>query len=58
LMGSRAAIQSFAEGQPWKVTASGLGLPAMLFAGEGPAHTANESNLLTIAAWRQLNPRR
>jgi hypothetical protein len=30
----------------------------MLFAGEEPAHTANELNLLTIEAWRQLYPRR
>jgi hypothetical protein len=58
LMGSRAAIQSFAEGQPWKVTASGLGLPAMLFAGEESAYTSNELHLLTVEAWTQLNPRR
>jgi hypothetical protein len=58
LMGSRAAIQSFAEGQPWKETANGLRLPAMLFAGEEPAYTSNELHLLTVEAWRQLNPRR
>jgi hypothetical protein len=41
LMGSRAAIQSFAEGQPWKEAANGLRLPAMLFAGDESACTAN-----------------
>jgi hypothetical protein len=56
VMGSRAAIQSFARGQPWKDTANGLRLPAMMFAGEEPAHTANELHLLTVEACRQLNP--
>jgi hypothetical protein len=50
VVGSRAAIQSFAEGQPWKETANGLRLPAIMFAGEEPAYTANELHLLTVEA--------
>lgn len=58
LVSSRATIALFAEGQPWKETAGGIRLPAAMFLAEDSAYTAKDLHSLTVAEWKEQNPRR